>query len=241
MRDRVALVEIRGETIAYAQLNIDTRKSRVAAAANRGTSEAIRVFGPELHLRGGATKPIVGTVRDADTGQPLAGVTIASEAIAGMRVHPSDVVRTMTDAQGRYRLVGLPESLGIGPEPNRNEIAAVPNAEQPYFIQPFHVPDTPGLEPVTLDIHLKRGVWITGRVTDKLTGKPVPSSVTYFPFRDQSLRHGPARVRSPMGRSGDYGGLLTRPDGSFRLVGLAGTRHRRGGCPPWAARSTPHA
>ncbi|HEX4072631.1 MAG TPA: M56 family metallopeptidase [Planctomycetaceae bacterium] len=237
--DRGALLEIRGETIAYAQFSIDTRTSR-AAPLEPGMSETVRVFGTNFTFEAAPTKPIEGTVRDADTGQPLAGVAIVSEAMAGMRVKPFDVVRTVTDAQGRYRLVGLPKVL----EPdqrNHNEIAAVPNAEQPYFIQSFNVPDTPGFVPVTHDFQLKRGVWVTGRVTNKLTGKPIPASVTYSPFRSNpNATNRPEFVRRQFLHY-QYGDCVTRADGSFRLVGLPGRGIVTAGALLWAARTSPHA
>jgi uncharacterized protein (DUF1501 family) len=56
----------------------------------------------------------------------------------------------------------------------------MPNLDQPYFGSEVDIPQTAGLDPVTLDIKLKRGLWITGRVTDKVTGKPVSAVVHYF-------------------------------------------------------------
>ena len=43
-------------------------------------------------------------------------------------------------------------------------------------------PDGPG--PVHLDINLKRGVWITGRLIDRETQKPVRGQVEYYVFVD---------------------------------------------------------
>ena len=57
-----------------------------------------------------------------------------------------------------------------------------PNDEQPYFFYITVVPNPPGFGPVTLDFKLTQGLWITGRVTDKVTGKPVTAKVTYYPF-----------------------------------------------------------
>ena len=37
-----------------------------------------------------------------------------------------------------------------------------------------HVADTPGYEPITADINVKKGVIITGRVIDAATKKPIP-------------------------------------------------------------------
>ena len=39
-----------------------------------------------------------------------------------------------------------------------------------------------GLIPMQFDISLKRGVWITGKVTDAATGKAVSAAVDYFPM-----------------------------------------------------------
>ena len=56
---------------------------------------------------------IVGTVRDKDTGKPLAGVTVQTP-------RPSDpifrFVKTTTDAEGRYRLPGIPPKTKFGDE-----------------------------------------------------------------------------------------------------------------------------
>jgi beta-lactamase regulating signal transducer with metallopeptidase domain len=219
--DRVAGVDIRGETVAYAKFQVDTRKNRTTPL-RRGFADRIPIFGPDFTFEAAPTRPIVGTVRDADTGQPLAGFTVESSIIAGMLgTDPAGGLRTVTDVRGRYRLVGLPKGSGRGRAAS-NQIAAVPNAEQPYFIQFVEVPDTPGLAPVTLDITMKRGVWITGRVTDKMTGKPVPSRVMYFPFRANPFAKDRPEFTRINARPGDLDRSATRPDGSFRIVGLPG-------------------
>ena len=84
-----------------------------------------------------------------------------------------DIVRTTTDAQGRYRLTGMPKGEG-------NQIMAVPGSDQPYLLAHKDVPDSPGLDPVTVDFELKRGIWIEGKITDKVTGKPLQGTVEYF-------------------------------------------------------------
>ena len=218
--DRVALVEIRGETIAYAQIAIDARTNR-ATPLPRELGNAQRKFGPDFTFDAAPTKPVVGTVRDADSGKPLAGVGIESDLIAGGWVRPSNVVRTVTDAEGRYRLVGLPKDSSPDRR-NSNEIAVIPNPEQPYFMHRLEVPDTPGLAPVTVDINLKRGLWITGRVTDKRTGKPVPSSLRYLPFRSNPFAANRPEFERPRIRGTELTRIVNRADGSFRLVGLAG-------------------
>ena len=65
------------------------------------------------------TKPVVGLVRDKDTGKPLAGVTIESNKLANDPVAGRNIAQTTTDAEGRYWLTGLPKGKG-------NQIRPVP-------------------------------------------------------------------------------------------------------------------
>ena len=61
------------------------------------------------------TKPIEGVVRDKDTGRPIAGVTLHA-AVFDERSHlPAQGIEATTDAQGRYRLTGLPKATGLSP------------------------------------------------------------------------------------------------------------------------------
>ena len=123
-----------------------------------------------------------------------------------------DIVRTTTDAEGRYRLIGMPKGKGY-------RIVAVPPTDQPYVASTRVLPDTPGLDAVTLDVELKRGVWITGKVTDKVTGQPVPgANVEYFTFYSNP-------------NQSDYDGFAmsvmwhfieTKDDGTYRVAGLPG-------------------
>src|SRR5262249_22728002 len=125
-------------------------------------------YGSNFRHVAAPNKPVVGVVRDRDTKKPLAGITVGSYTRAigpGIR-EGFDLVRTTTDAEGRYRLVGMPKGEGY-------TVVALPQQDRPYV--PIHkdVPDSPGLAPVTVDLELKRGVWIEGKITDKVTGKPL--------------------------------------------------------------------
>src|SRR5205085_2060467 len=124
-----------------------------------------------------------------------------------------DLVQTTTDAQGCYRLAGMPTREG-------NAIVAIPHSDLPYVVINKEVPDSPGLDPVTVDIELDRGVWIEGKITDKVTGEPVQGVVEYF-----SLYSNP-NLKDYPGFDGTIlmGELTVRPkeDGSYRIVGLPG-------------------
>ena len=119
-------------------------------------------------------RPIVGTVRDKDTGAPIPGVHITGMPNIPNSLVPTPGVEATTDAQGRYQVNGLPTSRGF-------KLFTEAPAGQPYvnggFVSPAGEPK-PG--PFTFDIALKRGVLVRGRLTNKATGKPVRGSVKYL-------------------------------------------------------------
>src|SRR5262249_5178287 len=121
---------------------------------------------------------IVGVVRDKDTGKPIAGAVVRSKTLADgpwdLRTH---LFRAVTDKDGRYRITGMPRGKGTQLQANRP-------SDLPYLMALKEAGERPGLEPVTLDFALKRGVWIDVKVTDKVTGKPVACWLEYAPFAD---------------------------------------------------------
>jgi hypothetical protein len=121
-----------------------------------------------------------------------------------------EIVRTTTDAQGRYRLVGMPRGVG-------NKIMVAPPSDQPYVAPGLEVPDSPGLDPVTVDIEMKRAIWIEGRLTDKATGKPLRGYVTY------AVRSGNPNLHDYLDFWGGFPGFKpTNEDGTYRIIGLPG-------------------
>src|SRR5262249_19755696 len=96
--------------------------------------------------------------------------------------------------------------------------------DQPYVARHVEVPPGVGTEPATVDVDLKRGVWIEGKITDKVTGKPIKAGVEYFALYDKDFSN--AHIREYPG----FDGTIVREevvagakeDGSFRVVGLPG-------------------
>jgi nitrogen fixation protein FixH len=219
---------LQGETIAEAMLTAVTRRMEPLTYALGLYSSAEKrprqgqIFGCDFTYTATPTQPIVGTVRDAATGKPLANVGIAGQwPPPGMPIN--DVLRTETDADGHYRLVGLAKADRDSPR-DCIRLNIVPNLDQPYFLRQVEVPFTAGLSPVTVDVALHRGVWIEGRVSDKITGEPVPSYVAYRPFLSNPL----ARKLPEFGSNGEGEGnymqylYSTGLDGTFRLPGVPG-------------------
>jgi protocatechuate 3,4-dioxygenase beta subunit len=209
-RERVVGLILEGPTIEIQQVNVRTRPGALIQTSGfkeHPYSDRPLYYGATFDHLAGPTRPIVGVVRDKDTGKPLAGVTVQSDKFANHEVSGRNLVRTTSDADGRYRLTGMPGGPG-------NRIKAVPGAGQPYLMSLQTVPDSPGFEPATVDFVLQRGVRIQGRVLDKATGQPVQAQVEYFVFADN-----PHRLEAP---GFDSDRLQTKADGSFEFVGLPG-------------------
>jgi beta-lactamase regulating signal transducer with metallopeptidase domain/5-hydroxyisourate hydrolase-like protein (transthyretin family) len=220
--DRVARLELRGEAIAYAELDVTTRDIQPVTRKD-GSGAAGRLFGTDFTYQVAPTRPIVGSVLDAASGAPLAGVGIESRSIAGIANARQGVVRTTTDAQGKYRLIGMP-TVNWLEQDEKSAIAVVFKEEQPYFqSNRVNVPRTPGVGPVTLNFRLTRGLWITGRVTDRATGKPIHASLVYSPFLSNPLvKNLPGFDPQVLADAAHDTRSLSGADGTYRLVGLPG-------------------
>jgi RNA polymerase sigma factor (sigma-70 family) len=211
--ERVADLRIEGPTIATRDVYTLTRPGETIRVPGYRrylpNTDILTVCGNGFDFVAAPCKPIVGFVRDKDTGKPIPGAVVTSYKRADSPIHSVTDLRAVADKEGRYRLLGMPKGEG-------NIIRAGPSESEPYLMATEEVVNTPGLEPVTVDFGLKRGVWLTGRVLDKATRQPVHSQIEYVIFADNPHRREAARLSVDM-----Y--LQTRAeDGSFRTVALPG-------------------
>ncbi len=156
-------------------------------------------------------KAIEGVVRDLDTGAPLAGISVRDRSGA----FPSAV----TDQNGRYRIEGLDKS------PTRRMNASARGGSQPYLTSELMVNDNAGYETMSVDFKLMKGVVVTGRMTDRATGRPVQAWVGYAAMRDNPHASRAPGFGSVPGISNGYRPTNYVPamaDGGFRLVTLPG-------------------
>ena len=175
------------------------------------TSRAAGHPRPSVRVRRGADKADRG-------GRPRQGhrpahrwVDAPRRGLRRAQARPDQGIEATTDAQGRYRLSGLPKAPAYRLVVEHGRGEALPQGDLP-------VPaGSPALEPVTFDIALKRGVLIRGRVTDKATGKPVPGYVHAFTFRDN-----PRSRNSPATCLNDLAYVFIKDDGRYEVVGLPG-------------------
>ena len=165
-------------------------------------------------------------MRDLDSGRPLAGIMVHGEH--SLEFGSGEYVHAVTDAQGHYRLVGLPQGqegnvLAVAPGDfpyygrRKARLQVPPDESLPYLraLVPVGKSDGPG--PVHLDINLKRGVWITGRLIDRETQKPVRGQVEYFVFVDN-----PRYQEYPGFRSARIGPYFVGGDGAFHFAAFPG-------------------
>ena len=165
-RDRLVTLTLEGPSIVLTFAEVlttsDSRFEPILLPSD-GSGEQ-KVLGPRFEITAPPGRTITGIVRDQESGRPLPGVQVQSSWPGGAR----------TDRPGHYQLTGQPK--------NAENTIVVELPGQPYLKVVKTVADSPGLGPITLDLTLKKGIWIEGRVTDKKSGKPVRGVVQYYPL-----------------------------------------------------------
>jgi RNA polymerase sigma factor (sigma-70 family) len=166
--------------------------------------------GPDLNIVVEPDRPIRGVVKDIETGKPRHGVKVLAEA--QWKLIGSMVLSATTDADGRYEIRGARKR-----EAYMVEVASDPAGG--YMACQAHAKDTPGYDPITIDIGVKKGVIIKGRVIDASTNKPLPGfAMTGIPADNPFVKDYPEFYSSAWRNNGK----LTGEDGSFRLVTIPG-------------------
>lgn len=161
-RDREAVLLVSGPRIESKIVHVSTRKIVAGKPVKEATVEVLA----------GPTKPIEGTVRAKDTGKPLVGVWIYGNEHNDCNNHQVRLVRAITDAKGRYRLLGMPKAA--------HYVLTVYAAEEQCYLDTARtVADSEGLKPIGADFSLRRGVPVKFRFLDKNTGQPVRGQIQY--------------------------------------------------------------
>jgi RNA polymerase sigma factor (sigma-70 family) len=207
---------ISGPTVVNAKAVLVARPQKPGVTGATGEAPPDRPT-PQLPLYGSTfthvvapCKPIAGVVREKGSGKPLAGVEVSRPWTRDD--DPS--AWTTTDKEGRYRLTGLP--------PGVHTLKVEPPRNTPYLATEVRAAaDQPGVEPVTFDIALDRQPAVTGRVTDRATGKPVQAWVEYRPLaRNANLKTNPVLAEPKWGNHPPA--AATDADGRFTLPVLRG-------------------
>ena len=218
-RDRMAILDITGPSIAMRRIQVVTRK--MANVQGRHLDEPglkdPTCYGASPTIVAEPGRPIEGVVADADTKAPIPGAIVTAMQLSGSLWNIEGLITATTDAEGRYRLIGLPKG-------DAHVLSVYPPLEGPYFVTNFlKVSAGPGIAPVRFDIALHAGVFIDGRVTDAKTGRPVRAVIHYYPYLANTHAEAFANFRANS-FSANWTGNRYRTDdrGTYRIVGIPG-------------------
>ena len=168
------------------------------------------IYGADLTLSASPGRVVEGVVRDAKDKKVMKDVDVWSYSFSGSNFSGITTLKTRTDAEGRFRLVGFPKGNG-------NKLLIVPNDDQPYFMQELAIPDPPGLGAIPVEVGLHKGLWIEGKLTDKETGSPVAGAwLHYLPFLENKF----AQATPEFHRGGTWTGPATSSDTRARRTAL---------------------
>jgi RNA polymerase sigma factor (sigma-70 family) len=141
------------------------------------------VYGARFEHVLAPSRAITGTVRDLDTGKPMAGVHIVPEG-----AHDYHSPDATIDKDGKYRIDSLPGYYSQQRAPNVGGplLMAFARGNDPYLRVLRGISfDRPRVEPLVIDFHMKRGIWVSVKVKNKATGEPIAGAhVEYYPFRN---------------------------------------------------------
>jgi beta-lactamase regulating signal transducer with metallopeptidase domain len=218
-RERVVSLKFAGEQVAYREAQAATREMETLQQVSGFQFEGKDpVFGATFTFSAEPARTIEGIVKDAKTGELLPDVSVESKTMTSYPYGKYRVLKTTTDKNGRFRLIGMPKGA-------ENELWVAPNDRQPYFMRDVDVPDPVGLGPIRMEIELHRGIWITGRVTDGATGAPVPTvRMLYIPFLTNEYAQRTPEFPPHGFVDGDarQTRFQSKADGTYRIVGLPG-------------------
>ncbi|WP_010585136.1 M56 family metallopeptidase [Schlesneria paludicola] len=215
--NRGVVLTLRGENIAIHNFVALSRDLKQEEQTNLSSRMHIPTYGQDFTLTTAPSRSIDGVIVDSRTGEPLSGVQVDYHIPGNPIANRARLAPTVTsDRMGHFRLTGiprLPEAL----------LCLRPNHERPYLPRRIPVTDFDERKSTAMSIELHQGIWISGRVVDKVTREPVSGvSMHYLPYEDNTFA-----IPLPEFAGDDPPDLileqyLTDFDGRYRLVGLPG-------------------
>jgi beta-lactamase regulating signal transducer with metallopeptidase domain len=199
-RERVVRLEIEGPSIAHEVFSGITRDPKAVVEPLRLPQNGDRIYAATFDYVAAPSRPIQGIVRDQQTGKPVAGVKICGNFFAWAN----------TDQAGRFELLGYPKS-------REYYLEVFPPPGEPFITVNFPLDDAPGLEPLTAEIPLVRGIPVRGQIIDAATRRPVKGQVEYHPlYPNPSVSKFGPKLTTPRSQTD------VRADGTFVLGVLPG-------------------
>ena len=189
------------------------------------TSLALRIYDPSPAIQVDPARTVSGTVRDASTGAPVAGVRVGVADAFG-------VGRATTDRRGKYRLMRAENASTI-------QLYTAIDEPNPYLKTVVELHDASALGEIVADVNLTRGIRIDGHVFESGTEKPIlakPSSgchvvypgpllagnIWYYPLATNSVIRGKEIglyfEGLPQGVVNYQLNAVIEPDGRFQIT-----------------------
>ena len=223
-RDRLVGLDFRHPTLANTFLRAMSRtlppSSGPRPRSKRPAGRTMAWMPPEPPIVGatfehvvGPTRPITGVVRLKATGRPIAGVSVVgTEGATGTQA------TSVTDAEGRFRLVGLPKARTY-------EVEAAPRpGVDPFLGVRVTVGDTGGLKPIETALELPKGVLVTARLVDPVTGRAVRAKHAHHLKLPTNRNEGDVPLTSS-GLVDPAFRLTVPPGGGMLIANVRGSNH----------------
>jgi Sigma-70, region 4 len=122
--------------------------------------------GPKFTYVATPGRTIMGTVREAGSLEPSPRIVVTAYGSLGSGF------RAVSDIHGKFEITGLPKRKTY-------RLHATPDANNSLMRRDVEVADAAGQNPIHVDIELTRGVALSGRLIDKVTGKGVRGFVQF--------------------------------------------------------------
>ncbi len=204
-----------GPNIAQRKALVVTRQMKSVMAFAYEVPGLFTHYGASPTLVASPTQPIVGRVVDAETQQPLPNMPVhLARSGNDVMMRGVDEIADVTDADGRFRLVGAP--LG-----GQHRIEVHPPLDEPYFETERELPVASGSAPLECDFELPRAKWIRGRVTDE-AGSPIVATVEFYPFRNNPHAESFTKFDPRIGGSVPDDKFDSDENGYFRIKAIPG-------------------
>jgi protocatechuate 3,4-dioxygenase beta subunit len=121
-------------------------------------NDGVQFFGPSPTIEVDPARTVAGTVRDAESGEPIPGAYM----VAGM-------MSTSTDGQGRFHILRGEDEPSVWVYAQSRDSGRYLSAVRRYD-------NAKGLGEIVADFNLPRGVVIEGQVVESGTGRPIVSA-----------------------------------------------------------------
>ncbi|HWB13423.1 MAG TPA: carboxypeptidase-like regulatory domain-containing protein [Pirellulales bacterium] len=212
--ERLATVTIVAPGLVTEEFKVVQREGFEADQFNRAAAAGV---GPQMRMRGMLARligPVIEHVAEAE-------VVIRGTVFTGPDRKPVVMARVGSPSGGRQNLSATPvtdanghfEARGVRRSP-QVPLNVFPPFDSNLLTRSFQLDVAPGQTEINLDVELKEGIVVEGRLFDPATGDGVRGSVTYVPLPDNRFVDEPGYE----GAKNMRGFQATDPDGHFRRL-----------------------